>query len=300
MRKILILIILSFCANPLFADTIYFNNGLSEKGLIVDEYTDRFVLNTDSGSKNILKKDIKNITYDTQAQNLIQLGKFNESKSDFKNALYYYREAYKLDPSSQAVKDSIERAQGAALQNYSQTSKEAVEEKMLGLEAESMGVEKALGEKDLLKKIQNATGLLFKKSGGFLEIESVRAHSEASRRGINPKDKIVSIWGMSLIYEDFYKALKTLDGPKDSILKINIERTVKLVKQQDIGFILKPEGLFVKNSAIMAIKKDDLVADIKGIDAAYLSVKEAEDLIKDNKNYPIYLKIQRTIYLTRE
>lgn len=300
MEKALILIILSFCASPLFADTVYFQNGSSEKGLIVDEYADRFILNTEYGAKNILKKNIKNIAYDTPEQNLIQLGKFNESKSDFKNALYYYKEAYKLNPSSQVIKDSIERAQGKALQNYSQTSKEAVEEKMLGLEAESIGVEKALGEKNLFRKINNATGLLLKKSGGFLEVESVRINSEASRRGINKEDKIVSTWGTSLIYEDFYKALKALDGPKDSILKINIERIVKLVKRGGISFTLKPEGLFIKNSAMPLVKKDDLVVDINGTDAAYLGVKEAEDLIKNNKKYPINLKVQRTIYLTRE
>ncbi len=300
MKKTIILLILTFLPGLAFADTINFIDGASLKGLIVEEYSDRYIINTEAGHKEILKKDIKSISYDTPEQNLMQLGKLSENKNDFKSALYYYQEAYKLNSDSLAARDAIERVQGKSLANYSESTREAVDDKILIEKAMSRGVKEVLSEKNLIDKIKDATGMTLTKNGNFVEVLSVDKDSAAFKKGVINKDRIISVWGVSLIYEDFHRALKEIDGPRNLVFKFTIKRDVELNKIEDIELQLKVEGLFVKKSSNPLIKINDLITDINGKNAAYISLKEADNILKNIENYPVRLTIQRNLYLTRE
>ena len=62
------------CQPSAFPDTIRLKDGSELKGVIVEEFTDRVTLNTESGERQLLTSEIDNILYDTPEQNFIRLG----------------------------------------------------------------------------------------------------------------------------------------------------------------------------------------------------------------------------------
>ena len=70
------------------ADEIQLRNGLSVKGIIVEDHYDRVVLSMPKGEVNLLKSRIERIVYDRPDRNLVMLGDMYVDNNDFGRALW--------------------------------------------------------------------------------------------------------------------------------------------------------------------------------------------------------------------
>ena len=86
MRIIIIFIIIIFLSTTLYADTVILKNRTKVKGLVVDEYVDRIALSTVEGERDVFRKDIDSVEYDTPEQNFMQLGRAYDLKGWYDKA----------------------------------------------------------------------------------------------------------------------------------------------------------------------------------------------------------------------
>ncbi len=107
MRYICAIAILIFCTtSTLYADVVIMKNKTRIKGLVVDEYVDRVTLNTIYGEKDIFRKDIERIEYDTPEQNFMQLGRAYDDKGWYDKAAFYYKKAMEIKPDYKEAREA--------------------------------------------------------------------------------------------------------------------------------------------------------------------------------------------------
>ena len=89
------------------ADTVMMKDRERVKGVVVEEYSDRVVISTMDGEKELLKSKIDKIVYDFEEQNLTSLADFYQDRGMYKTAYYYYEQALKVNPDYKKAKEGL-------------------------------------------------------------------------------------------------------------------------------------------------------------------------------------------------
>lgn len=301
----------------LYADTLIMKDRKEVKGLVVDEYIDRITLNTVDGEKNIFRKDIERIEYDTPEQNFMQLGRAYDDKGWHDKAAFYYKKAMEINPDYKEARD-------AYLASHAKVWRQ--EEKMTRKEVERQGMVmdwwrdrnkeafSAVTDKALLLK--DALGISLIEKDEIFTIDEVRPHSSADRAGVKKGDILVSIWGRRIRYSRMEDVVNELLGPKYSEVKVLVEKEISIPVDDDdkslykeLGILLAFEyqGLVIKDvvsgkkGEVAGFKKGDLVVAIDKNVTRYLPFDSVIALINSSKNNKdIIFTVRRTINLRRE
>lgn len=263
----------------LHADTIYLTDGATQKGLIVEEYYDRFVFSTEEGEKEILKSSIDEIFFDEPYQNNLYLGKKFEQDGDFENALKFYRLSIQSNPNFKDGQDAVKGLEDAKWR-FKKSWRYSELEKILKSQLE-------VSLKDVHGKIIVKDHIPPTRWNGFRV-----AVSDTLQIG----DVLISSWAQPLTYAGLKRACRFLIGLSNTMLKLIIERDIKLEAISGfnlfspliIGVELQgPMIKFIKEESApykAGLRKGDLIVKIDGVSTRYMELKEIKRRIFNSKN----------------
>lgn len=304
------------------ADTIYTEDGRETRGIVVEDYKDRVVMSTADGEVSVLKSDIRQLYYDSEADNLIKLAEQARERGDMIKAFAYYDMAYKYDPNSKAAKDGIVFLQGYLFRKEQVKKEDEIKKQE---EFENYGVAKIEEEKSPSEKIKESTDKLREVLGITLSIDnsipvvdSVSIKSPAYEAGIIKGDAIVSIWGRLCGYMPLEDIVSTLLEKPSVEIKCGIERTVAVQLNPDRNmlsslkditgslFRMEFDGLTISEvreggpAFEAGLIKSDLIVAIDGKSTRYLPLKTAISMMHNTKNNTITFRIRRGLLIWRK
>lgn len=314
-----LLCILSFLAPgfwflaPLYADTIYTEDGKELKGIVVEDYRDRVVLSTADGEITMLKSNIRELYFDSEEDNLIKLAEQSRERKDYLKAFVYYDKVLKLDPKSKAAMDGIVFLQGYLFRKE-QVQKEDDIKRREAIENYGAALPIASSEEEREKKaaenLKKSIGITLIAGSGFPVIDSVRPKSPAAEAGIKKADVLIAVWARLTGYLSLAEVMDMLLDKPSLELKVTIERVfdVGLDAGNITGASLSMEfdGLTVgkvkeDSPAFRAgIKKGDLITAINGQSTRYMPLNKAQELVKRSKEKYVKFSIRRETLIWRK
>ncbi len=297
-----------FCP-PINADTLYMKNKAELKGVIVEEYSDRYVLNTVEGEKNVPKGQVDAVKYDDKEQSYYQLGRDFQRVGRLQEALKAYQTAVKVRPDFQAASEAVFNVQRLVwLEEQSQLESEVERQKALISQAGQALPEFSQAGSSAMA---DAFGMFEKRFGcrlqyfeGWTVFTEIEPGSPAAQSGIREEDLLFSVWGdpvvrlsPSLIAEKLNNRAKECE--------IAIERAVKIMDSlkggvPSVDLELSYDGLRVSRieagtPAEGRIFPGDLIIAINGQLTRYMTFSKAQE--KMNKGGQMTLKIHRAVIL---
>ncbi len=286
-----------FCLIPvvsIYSDTIKLKDGTKEKGVVVEEYSDRIVLSQEEGEAHFLKKDIEEVLYDTKEQNFLALGDFYKDKKNFDKALEYYKKALNENSSFKEAKDAIRLITTLKLREKELRKKAQVKRRMEF--SSGMGFRKRYTRKmTSLDKIKEKVGILYKKVDEGIVIEQLIKNSPAEGSGLKKGDLIVSIWGSLIRYSTKSEIESLLLNPRYKEVKFLVEREIAFLSdrptlnfEEYFGFsmLLDEEGLKVVDvvegsiAQELNIEKGDFIHKVNNELTRYIYIDKVKELIK--------------------
>ncbi len=272
-----------------FADTVYLKDGISEKGLIVEEYYDRFIFSTPDGEKEIPKSRIDEIFFDEPYQNDLYMGNKFLASGDFERAMQFYQLALQLNPDYRDAQDAIK-----------------------GLEDARWRFKKDWRYTEMRALLRGQLGLELKKSGGKIVIS--KAYDDiagSTAKAAAAGDIIVSCWERPLTYAGLKNASRLLLGLPNTVLKLVIERAIKVNVVP--GFRLSAPVLIdmdYDGAVVREIKREsplygsglkagDLIVKINGEATRYMKLAQVRKQIF-NLSRANVVTVRRDIFLTRK
>ena len=311
-----------FIAPDANADTIYTNDGGETRGIVVEDYNDRIVMSTVDGEISILKSDIRQLYYDSEADNLVKLAEQARERGDIMKAFAYYDMAYKFDPNSKAAKDGIVFLQGYLFRKEQVKKEDEIKKQeefenfgVARIEEEKSEIEKS---KEAVAKLREVLGITLSIDGSVPVVNSVISKSPAYEAGIIKGDTIVSIWGRLCGYmriEDIVNML--LEKPSVEIkcgiermvtARLNPERTMLSSLNDILGALFRMEfdGLTVFEvkdggpASEAGFLKNDLIITIDGKSTRYLPLNKAVSMMRKTQNDTITFRIRRELIIWRK
>lgn len=314
MRLKISFIILFFVLCALFsvhanADTVTTKDGQETRGIVVEDYSDRLVISTVNGEVTIKKSDIKELYFDEEENNLINLAEQAKERHDFTRAFTYYDMALKKNPDSKVASDGLVFIEGYMFRKEeSEKTDDIKRRENIERYGTAAVVEKSKTEEERLKdaavKLKETTGLTLVIEGECPKVSDVSVKSPAYLAGIRKGDSIISIWGKLARYMPLIDIMdKLLDKPSLEI-KCTIERVIS-ADPEGASFSMEFEGLTVSGvkEGSMALdsglKKDDLIVKIGEESTRYMPLKKAVSIIKKAGAGGIKLTIRREMLIWR-
>jgi len=304
------------------ADTLYTNDGGEIKGIVVEDYKDRIVMSTVDGEVSVLKSDIKQLYYDSEADNLIKLAEQAQERGDVMKAFAYYDMAYKFDPDSKAAKDGIVFLQGYLFRKEQVKKEDEIKKQE---EFENFGVARIEEEKPIIEKnkddaakLKEVLGITLLIDNNIPVVESTSVKSPAYEAGIEKGDAIVSIWGKLCGYMSVEDVVSTLLEKPSVEIKCGIERLVTVPLKPDrtmlsslddmLGgsFSMEFDGLTVSEvkeggpAFEAGLVKNDRIITIDGKLTRYLPLGKAISMMRDTKKDTITFRIRRELIIWRK
>jgi len=326
MRNIFIavLLLIAAYAQPAsisYADTIYTNEGQEIRGIVVEDYRDRVVISTADGEIATLKSDIRQLYYDSEADNLIKLAEQSKERGDMLKAFAYYDMALRVDPNSKPAKDGIIFLQGYLFRKEQVKKEDEVrrQEEFENFGAAKIAEEKSVEEKirDMEVDMRRSLGIKLGAKDGGQVIENVRTDSPAGEAGARRNDMIVAVWGRLTGYMPLEEVMKILLEKPSLEVKCTIEREVVVFPdtrrtilsslKDMIGatFNMQFDGLTVSDvvdgspASKAGLLKGDLVTAIDNRPTRYMPLKNAVSLMRNTRNNYMLLKIRRELLIWR-
>ena len=318
MRYIFAIAILIFCTtSTLYADTVIMKNKTRIKGLIVDEYIDRVTLNTIYGEKDIFRKDIERVEYDTPEQNFMQLGRSYDDKGWYDKAAFYYKKAMEINPGYKEAREAYLASHAKMWRKEEKMAESELKRQSMVMNWRRDRNKKPSsadkGKRLLLKSI---LGISLLEKDGVFAIDEVAPYSSAAKAGIQKGDALVGIWGRLVRYSDMENVIDELVGPKYSEVKVLIKREISVSTAADekglykeLGILLgfKYEGLTIndvlpgKKGEVAGFKKGDMVIAIDKNLTRYMPLDSVIALVNSSRDKgKITFTIRRNINLRRE
>lgn len=307
--------------SSLFSDTMQTSDGREIRGIVVEDYKDRIVMSTVDGEITTKKSDIKQLYYDSEAENLIKLAEQSKERGDMLKAFAYYDMALRADPNSKAAKDGVVFLQGYLFRKEQVKKEDEIRRRE---EFENFGAARIPEEKPAEEKIKEMTstmreviGITLTQEGGANIIESLRQNSPADEAGAIRGDAIIAVWGRLTGYMPLEDVLKLLLEKPSLEIKCTIERNVAVIPDPNrtilsslkdmIGatFTMQFDGLTVsdvtEDSPAMSagLMKGDIIVAIDGQSTRYMPLKKAISVMRSTKNSALLLKIRREILIWR-
>ncbi|MCM8761643.1 MAG: PDZ domain-containing protein [Candidatus Omnitrophica bacterium] len=294
------------------ADIIYTNDGREIKGIVVEEYKDRLVLSTADGEITVFKSDIRELSFDSEEENLIRLGDQAMDRRDYARALSYYERALKINPESKAAKNGMAYLQSYILRQQEMKKEEDIR-KQADLERYGSAISKAKGSEDQQAILEKTTGMTIAVTDNFPQVTSVKIGSPAYDAGVRKGDFIVAIWGRLTGYMSLNEILDALLKKSALEIRCTIERTIdvplntgRLIgggTEAAIGASLTMEldGLTVGSvrEPAKGLEEGDLITAIGGEQTRYMPLKKAVELISNSKFGSIKLTLRRSVIIWR-
>lgn len=305
----------------LFSDTIHTNDGQDIRGIVIEDYKDRIVMSTVDGEITALKADIRELYYDSEADNLVRLAEQAKERGDIMRALTYYDMALRADPNSKPAKEGVIFLQGYLFRKEQVKKEKEVkrQEEIENFGAVKIAEDKSVEEKikDMESGMRQLIGIALGTKGSGQIIESVRPNSPAAEAGINRNDIIVAVWGRLTGYMPLEDVMRVLLEKPSLEIKCTIERDIALMPDPDKSivsslkdvtgatFSMQFDGLTVSDviddspAFEAGLKKGDLVIDINNVSTRYMPINKAIALMRGTKNSAIVLKIRRELIIWR-
>jgi len=269
-----------------FADTIYYNSGLSEKGLIVEEYHDRFLFSKEVGEKEVLKSEIKELFFDEYFQNNFYLGKRHEEKNDFDKALTFYEMSLKSRPDYKETQDAIK-----------------------GLEDAKWRLNKKWEDHVLSGMVTDQLGVKLEKSGRQIVVTT---SSEKLKQG----DAVIRCWAKPLTHADLNTAFRYLVGLSNTMVKLVIERDIPvefsagfdflaLIKKPPLKISMELDGSVITHIQAegpfsgSGLKEADIITKIDNHPTRYMELREIRNKIFYGDKKKI-ITVRREVMLMRQ
>ena len=305
-----------------YADTIYTNDGQETRGIIIEDYKDRVVMSTIDGEVTLLKSDIKQLFYDSEADNLVKLAEQSRERGDMIKAFAYYDMALRSDPNSKAAKNGIIFLQGYLFRKEQVKKEDEVKKRE---EFENFGAARISEEKTTQEKTAEMTAVMLKVLGIALSekegkqiINRVRMNSPAEEAGVIRGDTIVAVWGRLTRYMPLGEVMEALLEKSSMEIKCTIERSVAVPVTPDrpimaslkdmIGatFRMEFDGLTVSdvtsNSPALeaGLAKGDIIVEIGNKSVLYTPLNKAVAMMRNSRGGVILLKIRRDLLIWRK
>lgn len=309
-------------ASASFSDTIHTNDGQEIRGIIVEDYKDRIVMSTVDGEITSLKSDIKQLFYDSEADNLVKLAERSRERGDMLKAFAYYDMALRADPDSKSAKDGIIFLQGYLFRKEQAKKEDEIRKQE---EFENFGAAKIVEEKSETEKIKDLSagiraniGITLSLKNGRHVVDSVRKNSPADDAGMKKGDIIVAAWGRLTGYMSLEEIMEILSEKPSLEIKCSVERDITIYPNPDRAIVpsikdkiaaefnMQFDGLTVSDVTEngpafgSGLRKNDLVIDIDGKSTRYMPLKKAIYLMRSTKNEPLRLKIRRELLIWRK
>lgn len=301
-----LLFILCYAAG---ADTIHAKKGREIRGVIVEDFKDRFILSTEDGEIMMLKKFVKDVTFDTNEDNLMMLAELARSKGDNEAAYSYYESALKINPGSKKITDAMTSVRGNMLAGRSAGKLGNISM----MEAADRGLSQQAAQQEsnvaaLNAKLKDMLGMsLERKSSNSIVTEVVPA-SQTAEAGIIKGDILVAVWGRLTGYVPLRVVIKDiLDSPSADI-KGTFERKITIKKSKDVigaMFSMPVDGLTVSrvikdgSAEAAGLKEGDLVVAINGESTRYMPLNKAMELVKRSQG-DVILTIRRDLTIWKQ
>ena len=311
MKKIILVSCLLFLVSLApysYADTIYTKEGQEIKGIVVEDYKDRVMLSTADGEITVMKSEIRELYYDTEEQNLIQLAEQSREKGDTAKAFSYYDKAFKLNPDSKQVKDGLIFLQGYLFKQDIVQKEEAVNRRN---DYEQYGAQGLIAKsdeeilKDDIEKLKTTAGITFASEDGETKFENIALGSPAYEAGIRKGDTLIAIWGRLVGYMSLKEVVEAILNKASIETRCTIERKVAVSPDFLIGVTLNMQfdGLTVSSvkdngpAQEAGLKQNDVIMDINGNSTRYMPLKKAVEVIKRSRGDVVNLTIRREIVM---
>jgi len=300
----------AMCFDTSFADTLYLKNDETLKGVVVEEYTDRIVLSTITGEKQVMRNEIEQLIYDREEQNLVSLAEHCQDRGEFIKAYYYYDKALTINPDYKKARKGLNYV-GIYVVNSGRIRKLDHVERLNAGERERQGI--GNGEnKEKREQVRDVLGLSLSDKDGNVVISGVRGGSPASKGAIKKGDTLLSLWARSVNYMEPEDIMDKLLSPVMDV-QMTIERNYKLnlkkasKKYGNLAGIKfgysEMEGMIVKGVAEFSpaetagIKKDDVISTIGGRDVRYMGIKEVDQVINSARDGFIVISVKRDMII---
>jgi len=285
------------------------------KGVVVEEYSDRVLLSTIDGEKQIMRADIRNIVYDLEEQNLTNLGDFYQDKRMYDKAYYYYNKALDVNRNYKKAREGLNYVTTFLQQSDSMAKLKHIqrlnEEQKWGKTPQM-----ASGDTTQQQKVADELGMTIKDIRGMFEVTDVTPLSVSAKSGIKKGDIILGAWGRTVSYmqpdELFDKFLNktVMDVPLTIARKIKLKLSpgtkggsaaigVKFGYDEMEGLKISkiiPNGIAAKSG----IKEGDILIEVQGQATRYMDIKEVENIMNSMNGSDIRIKVKRDIVLWRK
>jgi membrane-associated protease RseP (regulator of RpoE activity) len=295
---IMILGIIGALSTYVFADTIFLTSGQQIKGLVVEEYADRVILNTPDGEVLIMKDLIDDIFYDLPEQNYLYLGNRALTDLNFSVAQSLYQKSLDLNPDFTEAHDAL-----MFLDDFR--------------DRREFGINRWLSDR-LLVAVRRSLGVVIKPARGEYVVDAVIDKSPAAAAHIRKNDTLTAVWSKNIKYMLPDDALQFFVGKPGTSVKLTIRRCVTLrndlpgafrgkEKQLwlDVG-VAEGKGLVVasvnETSQLQTaeLKKYDRIVLINGKPTRYMPLEDIKKMIARTGKEALYLEIERDVLLYRE
>lgn len=301
------------------ADTIVANDGKEIKGIVVEDYKDRVVFSTVDGEITVLKSDVRELSYDSEEDNLVKLAEQALERRDYSRAMGYYEMALKISPNSAAVKQGMAYLRGSYFRKE-ESLKTAAIKRQQDIElygAQGLAEQKVDETDEMTKKLEKITGIKIAIADNMPKIEALKSPSPAYEAGLRREDILISVWGKLTGYLSLKEILDLLINKSAIEIRCTIERTADVAinpnktlisSLEDLigaSFAMELDGLTISavkdaGSAVEAgLQKDDLIMSIDGKPTRYMPLKKAIELIKNSKEGTVKLVIRRKTIIWR-
>ena len=300
------------------ADTITLKNGKQLKGLVVEQHFDRILLSTEKGEIPILLSGIKDIHFEDQAQNLMQVGKAYETQGKLGVALAYYEKALEFNPELDEAKKASMSVRNRFWTAHAEVPRNEVEKQQMLFDSWSEGksfdqVIKARTV-DETQALRERLGLALEKRGDWARVAYADPMKDAAAAGLKKNDRLVAMDGDSLRYTNADAVRKGLLVPRYVNFNLEFERDCFLHVEKsardlkDLGLDLKLEyrGLVIKSveqgslAEKAGLKTGDLLVQVNGDAIRYTPLNQVVRRIHDSTETPLVISIRRSILMTRK
>ena len=305
-----------------FADTITTNDGKEIKGIVIEDYKDRILFSTPDGEITIMKSEMRELSYDSDDENLVKLAEQAIDRRNYSRAMTYYEMALKANPEFVSAKQGIIFLQGMIFRKEESAKianiKRQEEAELYG----GVGARRTESDEieDMARTLTRSTGMKIAIKNNMPEIESVKPGSPAFEAGVRTGDILVSVWDRLTGYLSLKETLDLLLNRSAIEIRCTIERVtdVPINPKKTIisgiedligaSFIMELDGLTISDLKENApgieagLQKGDLIMAIDGKSTRYMQLKKAIELIKNSNSGSVKLTIRRkaTIWRSKE
>ncbi|MBN2453706.1 MAG: PDZ domain-containing protein [Candidatus Omnitrophica bacterium] len=288
------------------ADTIIMHDGKEIKGIVVEDYKDRIVFSTADGEITVMKSDVRQLSFDSEEENLVKLAEQAADRRDYDRAMGYYEMALKARPDFPSARQGMVFLRGSIFRKEESMKFDDIKRREEIEEYGGAGQGRAAAEelKDMEKILARSIGIAISLQGNMPEIITVDLGSPAQEAGLKRGDILVSVWDKLTGYMSL-----------EEILELILERSaleIQCVIQRDItapirgvSLAMELEGLTIADikrdsrAEAAGLKKGDLIVAINDQKTRYMPLKKAIELIKNTEEDSVKLRILRDITIWR-